>query len=109
MFCIVEAAKTHPTADQAPAHDAYMRLPQRQPPDSQQQWYGVAPLIERNGGVLVLDDNTLDKRYALEIALVIRYWLGKPGRVVQSINLVSLVWTQERCCLSCDFRLYNKA
>ncbi len=109
VFSNVEAAKTHPAEEQAPAHDAYTRLLQRMPPDSQQLWHEVAPLIQREQGVLVLDDTTLDKPYARQMALVTRHWSGKHGRVVQGINLVSLVWTQAACRLPCDFRLYNKA
>jgi hypothetical protein len=109
VFSNVEAAKTHPAEEHAPAHDAYTRLLQRIPPDSQQLWHEVAPLIERQHGVLVLDDTTLDKPYASQMALVTRHWSGKHGRVVQGINLVSLVWTQAACRLPCDFRLYHKA
>jgi len=109
VFSNVEAAKTHPAEEHAPAHDAYTRLLQRMPPDSQQLWHEVAPLIKREQGILVLDDTTLDKPYARQMALVTRHWSGKHGRVVQGINLVSLVWTQAAGRLPCDFRLYNKA
>jgi hypothetical protein len=109
VFSNVEAAKTHPAEDHAPAHDAYTRLLQRIPPDSQQLWQEVAPLIEREHGVLVIDDTTLDKPYANKMALVTRHWSGKHGQVVQGINLISLVWTRTACRLPCDFRLYNKA
>ena len=37
------------------------------------------------------------------------HWSGKHGRVVQGINLISLIWTDDACRLPCDFRLYNKA
>jgi putative transposase len=60
-------------------------------------------------GVLVIDDSTLDKPYASQMALVTRHWSGKHQAVVQGINLVSLVWTDRECRLPCDFRLYNKA
>lgn len=46
------------------------------------------------GGLLVLDDTTLDKPYAQSISLVARHWSGKHHKVVWGINLVSLVWTQ---------------
>ena len=95
--------------EQAPAHDAYTRLLQRLPPDSEMLWQEVEPLIERENGVLVLDDTTLDKPYASQMALVTRHWSGKHGRVVQGINLISMVWTDRECRLPCDFRLYNKA
>lgn len=109
VFSSVEASKTHPAAEVAPAHDAYTRLLQRVPPDSQALWQEVEPFIERQGGVLVVDDTTLDKPYASQMALVTRHWSGKHRRVVQGINLISLVWSNRTCRLPCDFRLYDKA
>jgi hypothetical protein len=109
VFSSVEASRTHPAEEQAPAHDAYTRLLQRLPPDSERLWQEVEPLVEREQGVMVLDDTTLDKPYASRMALVTRHWSGKHGRVVQGINLISLVWTDGECRLPCDFRMYNKA
>lgn len=110
VFSSVEASQTHPAEAQAPAHDAYTRLLQRLPPDSQGLWREVQPLIERKQGVLVVDDSTLDKPYASRhMALVSRHWSGKHHGVVQGINLISLVWTNRTCRLPCDFRLYNKS
>ena len=109
VFSSVEASKTHPAEVGAPAHDAYTRLLQRLPPDSAALWQEVEPLVEVTQGVLVIDDTTLDKPYASQMALVTRHWSGKHRRVVQGINLTSLVWTDGRCRLPCDFRLYDKA
>ena len=109
VFSTVEAAQTTPDNKRAPAHDAYTRLLQRLPPDSQALWAEVQPLANRKQGKLVIDDSTLDKPYASKMALVTRHWSGKHGRVVQGINLVSLVWTDGDACLPCDFRIYNKA
>jgi hypothetical protein len=108
VFSHVEAARTHPVEEQAPAHDAYTRLLKRLPPDSEMLWQEVKPQIDREKGVLVLDDTTLDKPYSSQMALVTRHWSGKHGRVVQGINLISMVWTDCDCRLPCDFRLYNK-
>ena len=109
VFSSVEASKTHPVTENIPAHDAYTRLLQRLPPDSQALWQEVQGCIELKGGVLIIDDSTLDKPYASKIALVTRHWSGKHGRVVQGINLISLVFAQRGSCLPCDCRLYNKA
>ncbi len=109
VFSSVEASKTHPAEEKAPAHDAYTRLLQRLPPDSTALWQEVEPWVDKTGGVLVIDDSTLDKPYASQMGLVTRHWSGKHGRVVQGINLISLVWTDGDCRLPCDFRLYNKA
>ncbi len=109
-FSAVEASKTSPEQKGEIAHDAYTRLLQRLPPDSEALWQEVAPFVDRQQGVLVLDDSTLDKPYASKMALVTRHWSGKHHRVVKGINLISLVWTDtEHCRLPCDFRLYNKS
>jgi len=108
VFSSLEASRSHPREAQAPAHDAYTRLLMRLPPDSEKLWQEVEPLIEPKTGVLVIDDTTLDKPYASKMALVTQHWSGKHGRVVQGINLISLVWTANGCRLPSDFRLYNK-
>ena len=48
-----------------------------------------SPWSTRDGGVLVLDDSTLDKPYAKKIELVTRHWSGKHKRVVRGINLIT--------------------
>jgi hypothetical protein len=109
VFSSVEASQTHPAGELAPAHDAYTRLLQRLPPDSQALWEEVRPVVKLNEGVLVVDDSTLDKPYAAQMALVTRHWSGKHRAVVQGINLISLVWAACECRLPCDFRLYHKS
>jgi putative transposase len=109
VFSTVEAARSHPDEGRKPAHDAYTRLLQRLPPDSAALWAEVQPCIERDKGLLVIDDTTLDKPYASQMALVTRHWSGKQHAVVQGINLISLVWTEGDAAFPCDFRLYNKA
>ena len=59
-------------------------------------------------GLLVLDDNTLDKPYAKSIELVTRHWSGRHHRVVLGINLISLIWTDGRAIIPTDFRVYDK-
>jgi len=108
-FSAVEAAKTHPAAGDGPAHDAYTRLLQRAQGGGEALWQEVEPLVQRSRGMLIVDDTTLDKPYAAQMALVTRHWSGKHHRVVQGINLISLVWTDGQCRLPCDYRVYHKA
>jgi len=110
VFSSVEAAATHPAGENAVAHDAYTRLLQRLPPDSDGLWEEVAGCIARERGMLIVDDSTLDKPYASKMALVTNHWSGKHHRVVRGINLISLVWTDDgQSSVPCDYRLYNKA
>jgi hypothetical protein len=108
VFSTVEAAKIRSGEETAPAHDAYTRLLQRMPPDSQGLWQEVEPFVEQEAGIIVIDDSTLDKPYAQKMELVTSHWSGKHGRVVMGINLISLLWTDGQARLPCDFRIYNK-
>ncbi len=104
-----EAARAQPDRDDPPAHDAFTRLLHRLEPDPDTLWAEAAPLVARDGGVLVLDDSTLDKPYARKIGLLTRHWSGKHRRVVQGINLLTLLWTDGEALIPCDYRLYEKA
>lgn len=107
VFSTVEASKVISGEEGAPAHDAYTRLLQRIPPDSQALWREVEQLTLKTQGVLVIDDTTLDKPYAEKMALVSSHWSGKHHAVVMGINLISLLWTNGKAHVPCDFRLYN--
>nr|MBO2491397.1 IS701 family transposase [Rhodothermus marinus] len=49
---------------------AYTRLLKRIPPDTEALWQEVAPFVQPDRGVLVVDDTTLDKPHARKMALV---------------------------------------
>ena len=101
--------RVQPDSRQPPAHDAFTRLLHRLEPDPETLWQEARPLVHRDGGVLVLDDSTLDKPYARKIDLVGRHWSGKHQAVVRGINLITLVWTDGDRKIPCDYRLYDKA
>lgn len=104
-----EAARAQPDRPAAPAHDAFTRLLHRLEPDPAALWGEAAPLVDRGGGVLVLDDTVLGKPYAKKMDLVARPWSGKHGRVVWGIGLVPLLWSDGEALIPCDYRLYDKA
>jgi hypothetical protein len=64
--------------------------------------------VNRHAGVLIVDDTTLDNPYAQHIGLVHRLWSGTHHRVVQGINLVTLLWSDGAACLPIDYRFYDK-
>ncbi len=103
-----EAARAQPERPDPPAHDAFTRLLHRLEPDPAALWGEAEALVERGGGVLVLDDTVLDKPYAKKMALVARQWSGKHGRVVWGIGLVTLLWSDGEALIPCDYRLYDK-
>lgn len=126
-FTCTEAARSSPEAEDAPAHDAFTRLLQRRPPDTEALWQEAGPVVDPGDGLLILDDTTLDKPYANEIEHVTWHWSGKHDDVVKGINLLTLLWrasseedleetfqeekseTEAReAHVPCDFRLYEK-
>jgi len=108
-FSAVEAARVQPPSLDPPAHDAFTRLLDRIEPDPDTLWQETQPQVRRAEGILVIDDSTLDKPYAREIALVTHHWSGKHRAVVRGINLVTLLWTDGDRHLPCDYRLDDKA
>ena len=104
-----EAARVQPARADAPAHDAFTRLLHRLEPDPEALWQEARPQVDLACGALVLDDTVLDKPYARHIDLVGRHWSGKHKRVVQGIDLVSLVWTDGDRIVPCDYRVYHDA
>lgn len=109
VYSNTEAARCHPMADNnGPAHDAYTRLLYRCQSDGESLWQEVKDCVSLKGGVLVIDDTTLDKPYARAMDLVTWHWSGKHHRVVLGINLISLLWTDGKAHWPCDFRIYDK-
>ncbi|MGH7962069.1 MAG: IS701 family transposase [Candidatus Binatia bacterium] len=104
-----EAARVHPAREQAPAHDAFTRLLQRLEPEPETLWQEAQTQVDRVRGLLVLDDSTLDKPYAKQMALVTRHWSGKHHAVVRGINLLTLLWTEGDRHVPGDYRVFDKA
>jgi putative transposase len=72
-------------------------------------WNEAQQHVSLATGILVVDDSTLDKFYAKKMELVTRQESGKHGRVVQGINLISLLWTQGDNHIPLDYRFYEKS
>jgi hypothetical protein len=108
VFTGTEAARCAPEGERAPAHDAFTRLLQRQPPDTEALWQEAKAFVDVGKGLLVLDDTTLDKPYAQKMDLVTDHWSGKHQRVVKGIALLTLLWTEGKALIPCDFRVYDK-
>ncbi len=105
----VEAERVQPESANSPAHDAVTRLLHRMEPSPEALWNEAQQHVSLASGILVIDDSTLDKLYAKKMELVTRHWSGKHGRVVQGINLISLLWTQGDNHIPLDYRFYEKS
>lgn len=55
VFSTTETARIQTGAPQAPAHDAYIRLLQHIPLDTQTLWKEIAPFVQRTAWVLAMD------------------------------------------------------
>ena len=109
VYSATEAARVQPEKPMMPAHDAFTRLLHRLEPDAATLWREAAGQVERQRGILVIDDSTLDKPYAQKIELVQRHWSGKHHAVVEGVNLITLLWTEGDRHVPVDYRLYDKA
>ena len=72
-----EAARCHQGGAAAPSHDTFTRLLSRQPPDPEALWRESGRFVGKKGGLLILDDTTLDKPCAKKMDLVRYHWSGK--------------------------------
>jgi len=93
-------------------------------PSTQALWQEAQQQVSLDSGILVIDDSTLDKFYAEKMELVTRRLpqsflevtsrkackrSGKHGRVVQGINLITLLWTEGDRQIRLDYRFYEKS
>ncbi|AFZ33373.1 transposase IS4 family protein (plasmid) [Gloeocapsa sp. PCC 7428] len=104
-----EAERVQPESANPPAHDAITRLLHRMEPSAEALWLEAHKHVSLKTGILVVDDSTLDKFYAKKMELVTRHWSGKHGRVVQGINLITLLWTEGDRHIPLDYRFYEKS
>ena len=107
VFTCTEAARCQPEGDNSPSHDAFSRLLQRQPPDTEALWNEVKSIILLQKGFLIIDDTVLDKPYAKSMSLVYHQWSGKHHQLVNGINICTLLWTDGNAIIPVDFRIYD--
>lgn len=108
VFTCTEAARVLDGNKNAPAHDAINRLLHRMKASARGLREEAIKYVNLKGGVLILDDSTLDKPYAQHIELVSRHWSGKHHAVVSGINLITLLWSDGDLHIPCDYRIFNK-
>ena len=58
VYSCTEAARCSLYVDNAPAHDSFIRLLQRQPPDTEALWDEVKSHVKPKEGFLIVDDST---------------------------------------------------
>ncbi|MHB8102309.1 MAG: IS701 family transposase, partial [Methanosarcina sp.] len=67
VYSCTEAARCFRSSTDAPSHDCFTRLLQKQPSDTEPLWDEVRKFVNPNEGHLIVDDTTLDKPYSKKI------------------------------------------
>lgn len=74
-------------------------------------WEHVESLIDKEGGVLIVDDSVIAKQYSRshELPLLSYQYSGAYHKVIQGIGLVNLVWVgKDKSCIPIDYRIFSK-
>ena len=74
-------------------------------------WEHVEHLVEKEGGVLVVDDSVIAKQYSRshELPLLSYQYSGAYHKVIQGIGLVNLVLVgKDNVCTPIDYRIFSK-
>jgi putative transposase len=108
VYTCTEAARVQPDKVKPPAHDSLTRLLQQEEMSSEMLWKEAESFVNKEEGILVIDDSTLDKPYAKKMDLVSYHWSGKHHRIVKGISLISMIWTDGDIHIPCDYCVYDK-
>jgi putative transposase len=74
-------------------------------------WEQVEKLVEKEGGVLVVDDSVIAKQYSRshDLPLLSYQYSGAYHKVIQGIGLVNLVLVgKDNACTPIDYRIFSK-
>lgn len=69
-------------------------------------WEHTEVLVNKNEGVLVVDDSVLSKQYSYHIGLTKWQYSGNNHRVTKGIGLVTLLWTNSDEHIPVDYRIF---
>jgi putative transposase len=105
-FSAVEQSRVRPIEREA-SHDSVTRFLNREEEGARELWEEVKGEVLSKEGALIIDDSTLDKPYTEKMDLVTHHWSGKHHRVVEGINLVSLLWTDGDRHVPCDYHVFE--
>ena len=104
QFSGVELSKVAP---EPMSHDAVSRWLSSEKLTPKLLWQKSQPMVNKQGGYLVIDDSVLDKPYCQKIALVKKQYSGKHHGLVNGIDLVNLLWTDGVRMVPVDYRVYD--
>jgi|SRR5579864_993598 len=93
------------------SHDRISRFLNTQAASSADLWQLVKPLarqVQRDDGVLIIDDSVEEKLYSDESELICWHWDHTVGRSVKGINLLTCLYYSREVALPVAFELVKK-
>ena len=107
VFSCTEAARCYSYLVNAPSHDCFTRLLQKESSDTESLWSGVRKSVTHKKCYMVVDDSVLDKPYSEKMDFFRHQWSGKHHRTVEETGLITLIWTDGTVIIPVYFRIYN--
>ena len=90
------------------SHDSVNRFLLREKYEPHDLFVESAKELHLTGGILSVDDTTLDKPYSHHMALVGYFWSGKHHKVVKGISLITMYYTDRNGVhLPVNYRIYD--
>lgn len=90
------------------AHDSVSRWLSENKLTPKIVWKNCEGLVAKETGYLIIDDTVLDKPYSKNIPLVKKQYSGKHHGLVNGIDLVNMLWTDEsEKMIPVDYRVYD--
>lgn len=87
-------------------HDTVTRWLKRTKLTPRMLWEHTEAQVNKNEGVLVVDDSVLSKQYSYRIGLTKWQYSGNNHRVTKGIGLVTLLWTNTDEHIPVDYRIF---
>src|SRR3989337_1428046 len=93
------------------SHDQVTRMLSSPKMTSKEWWRLVKPQVrqvEREDGVIIVDDSIVEKPYTDENAIICWHWDHARGRTVKGLNLVTTLYVVQDVALPVAFELVTK-
>ena len=92
------------------SHDSVNRFLLREKYEPYDLFVESAKELHLTGGILSVDDTTLDKPYSHHMALVGYFWSGKHHKVVKGISLITMYYKDtDGVHLPVNYRIYDQS
>ncbi len=100
----LELSKVEPNGTMA--HDSVTRWLMRADFTPTDVWRYAQPLVDETAGYLIVDDTVIGKPFATNIDLARKQYSGREHSLVNGIDIVNLLWTNQDEYIPVDYRIY---